>query len=30
LRELEILDVKALREIAWWEDDEAGRVRPLI
>lgn len=29
-RELEILDVKALREIAWWDDDEAGRVRPLI
>ncbi len=29
-RELEILDVKALREIAWWDDDDAGRVRPLI
>lgn len=29
-RELEILDVNALREIAWWDDDDAGRVRPLI
>jgi CRP/FNR family transcriptional regulator len=29
-RELEILDVKALRQIAWWDDDDAGRVRPLI
>lgn len=29
-RELEILDVEALREVAWWEDNEAGRVRPLI
>jgi len=29
-RELEILNVEALREIAWWEDDDAGRVRPLI
>ena len=29
-RALEILDVKALRDIAWWEDAETDPVRPLI
>jgi len=29
-RMLEILDIEALREIAYWEDDAAGSVRPLI
>ncbi len=29
-RLLEILDIEALREIAYWEDDATGGVRPLI
>jgi len=29
-RELELLDLKALREIAWWEEEQTERSRPLI